>query len=394
MRKCKRCCLWALPLALLLGVLAFAVGKNRIDNDFTGKSRVALDTAGLTGVSTKSDWGGLTLRGPLALKTEALTAVAGMKNFSEVHNVRYVDDLSAAPTTTTTAAATTSSAAPTTVTTTAPAPSTTAAATTTSTAAATTVATTVAPAPVSVDVTADAAAKSVTLTGFVATDAAKASIVNAAVAAFGQANVIDQLTVKAGTPAAGVDGAVNQLATVIGAFGTKVDKGTAHLSDTKLTITGTGFTSQAATDANALIDAAKAAGVTVNGTIAAPAVPDSATLQARLRDLLGRSGINFASGSPDITAESQGILDTAAQSILLVPGVNLQVAGHTDNVGSASSNQTLSQQRADAVRQYLVGKGVPAGQLTAAGFGASQPIAANDAPEGRAQNRRIEFNVQ
>ena len=394
MRKCKRCCLWALPLALLLGVLAFAVGKNRIDNDFTGKSRVALDTAGLTGVSTKSDWGGLTLRGPLALKTEALTAVAGMKNFSEVHNVRYVDDLSAAPTTTTTAAATTSSAAPTTVTTTAPAPSTTAAATTTSTAAATTVATTVAPAPVSVDVTADAAAKSVTLTGFVATDAAKASIVNAAVAAFGQANVIDQLTVKAGTPAAGVDGAVNQLATVIGAFGTKVDKGTAHLSDTKLTITGTGFTSQAATDANALIDAAKAAGVTVNGTIAAPAVPDSATLQARLRDLLGRSGINFASGSPDITAESQGILDTAAQSILLVPGVNLQVAGHTDNVGSASSNQTLSQQRADAVRQYLVGKGVPAGQLTAAGFGASQPIAANDSPEGRAQNRRIEFNVQ
>ena len=393
MKKCKRCWLWALPLTLLLGVLAFAIGKNRIDDDFTDKSRAALDVAGLQGVSTNSNWGGITLRGPAALKTEALTAVLTMKNHGDVHNFRYVDDGSAAPTTTTAAAATTSSAA-TTVATTVPAPSTTAAATTTSTAAATTVATTVAPAPLSVDVTADAAAKSVTLTGFVATDAEKASIVAAAVAAFGQANVIDQLTVKAGTPAAGVDGAVAQLGTLIGAFGSKVNNGTAHLSDTKLTVTGTGFTAQGATDANALLDAAKAAGVTVNGMIAAPAAPDSATLQARLRDLLGRSGINFASGLSDITAESQGILDTAAQSILQVPGVNLQVAGHTDNVGSAASNQTLSQQRADAVRQYLVGKGVPAGQLTAAGFGASQPIAANDSPEGRAQNRRIEFNVQ
>lgn len=393
MKKCKRCCLWALPLALLLGVLAFAIGKTIVDDDFTDKSRAALDVAGLQGVSTKSNWGGITLSGPAALKTEALTAVLTMKNHGDVHNFRYVDNGSAAPTTTTTAAATTSSAA-TTVATTVPAPSTTAAATTTSTAAATTVATTVAPAPLSVDVTADAAAKSVTLTGFVATDAEKASIVAAAVAAFGQANVIDQLTVKAGTPAAGVDGAVAQLGTLIGAFGSKVNNGTAHLSDIKLTVTGTGFTSQAATDANALLDAAKAAGVTVDGTIAAPAAPDSATLQARLRDLLGRSGINFASGFSDITAESQGILDTAAQSILQVPGINLQVAGHTDNVGSASSNQTLSQQRADAVRQYLVGKGVPAGQLTAAGFGASQPIAANDSPEGRAQNRRIEFNVQ
>ena len=394
MKKCKRCCLWALPIALLLGVLAFAIGRTIVDDDFTDKSRAALDVAGLQGVSTKSNWGGITLRGPAALKTEALTAVLTMKNHGDVHNFRYIDDGSAAPTTTTTAAATTSSAAPTTVATTVPAPSTTAAATTTSTAAATTVATTVAPAPLSVDVTADAAAKSVTLTGFVATDAEKASIVAAAVAAFGQANVIDQLTVKAGTPAAGVDGAVAQLGTLIGAFGSKVSNGTAQLSDTKLTVTGTGFTAQAATDANALLDAAKAAGVTVNGTIATPAAPDSATLQARLRDLLGRSGINFASGLSDITAESQGILDTAAQSILQVPGVNIQAAGHTDNVGSAASNQSLSQQRAEAVRQYLVGKGVPAGQLTAAGFGASQPIAANDAPEGRAQNRRIEFNVQ
>ena len=50
--------------------------------------------------------------------------------------------------------------------------------------------------------------------------------------------------------------------------------------------------------------------------------------------------------------------------------------------------------RAGAVVTYLVGKGVPAGQLTAAGFGLTQPIASNDTPEGRAQNRRIEFNVQ
>ena len=72
----------------------------------------------------------------------------------------------------------------------------------------------------------------------------------------------------------------------------------------------------------------------------------------------------------------------------------MQVGGHTDNVGSPAGNQTLSEQRANAVLGYLVGKGVPAAQLTAVGFGPTQPIADNTTADGRGSNRRIEFTVQ
>jgi OmpA-OmpF porin, OOP family len=159
-------------------------------------------------------------------------------------------------------------------------------------------------------------------------------------------------------------------------------------------VSGTGFSKLAADDANAVLTAAGTAGVKVTGTVAAPAAPDAAALQTGLADLLGRSGINFASGSAEITAESASILDTASQSILQLPGVKIEIGGHTDNVGSAASNQSLSDRRANAVLNYIVGKGVPADQLTAVGFGDTQPIVPNDTDEGRAQNRRIEFKVQ
>ena len=216
----------------------------------------------------------------------------------------------------------------------------------------------------------------------------------AASGVFGATNVVDQLTVRSATASPAIATAITQLGEVIKAFGSRVDAGQAHLVDTTLTVSGTAFTKEAADGANFVVQAAKNAGLTTSGTIAAPAAPDPAQLQQRLRDLLGRSGINFESGSAAITLESQVILDTASQSILSIPGVNVQIGGHTDNVGSPAGNQTLSEQRANAVLDYLVGKGVPAAQLTAVGFGQTQPIADNTTAEGRASNRRIEFTVQ
>ena len=75
------------------------------------------------------------------------------------------------------------------------------------------------------------------------------------------------------------------------------------------------------------------------------------------------------------------------------PQVRLTVKGHTDAVGDANANKTLSQQRAQAVVDYLVSRGVNPGQLQAIGFGSEQPIAANATPEGQFKNRRIEFEV-
>jgi outer membrane protein OmpA-like peptidoglycan-associated protein len=75
------------------------------------------------------------------------------------------------------------------------------------------------------------------------------------------------------------------------------------------------------------------------------------------------------------------------------PGLNVQVEGHTDNVGSDEYNEKLSQQRAETVREFLVTQGVGSGNVTAQGFGKTQPVASNDTASGRQLNRRVELVV-
>lgn len=102
-------------------------------------------------------------------------------------------------------------------------------------------------------------------------------------------------------------------------------------------------------------------------------------------------GVNFETGKAVLTAESQAILDPVAASLVANPEVRVEVGGHTDNTGSAATNTRLSQQRAAAVRQYLIDRGVAADRLTARGYGPSQPVAPNTTADGRAQNRRVEL---
>ena len=75
------------------------------------------------------------------------------------------------------------------------------------------------------------------------------------------------------------------------------------------------------------------------------------------------------------------------------PRVAIRINGHTDDVGDAADNQTLSQGRAEAVRAYLVQAGIDPDRLTALGFGETRPMASNDTPEGRARNRRTAFEI-
>jgi outer membrane protein OmpA-like peptidoglycan-associated protein len=79
--------------------------------------------------------------------------------------------------------------------------------------------------------------------------------------------------------------------------------------------------------------------------------------------------------------------------VIAHPGLKLEVEGHTDSVGSDDYNQRLSERRADSVRSYLVGQGVPSNVITAKGFGESRPVASNDNGSGRQQNRRVELVV-
>jgi len=104
-------------------------------------------------------------------------------------------------------------------------------------------------------------------------------------------------------------------------------------------------------------------------------------------------GINFELNSAKIETMSYPVLDEAARALKNSPRTVVEIGGHTDSTGKAALNQTLSQKRADAVRNYLVSRGVAASQITIKGYGAAYPIASNEAAEGRAKNRRIEFKI-
>lgn len=103
-------------------------------------------------------------------------------------------------------------------------------------------------------------------------------------------------------------------------------------------------------------------------------------------------GVNFATGSAEITDEFARVLDGAAQLIGEHPEIQLlEVQGHTDNTGTDAINDPLSQARADAVRNYLVSRGVDPSRLVAKGFGSNKPVASNATEQGRYQNRRIDI---
>jgi OOP family OmpA-OmpF porin len=119
----------------------------------------------------------------------------------------------------------------------------------------------------------------------------------------------------------------------------------------------------------------------------APAPPPPTQQRLVLR------GVNFATNSAAIDPASAVVLDVAAEQLVARKGVRVVVEGHTDSTGSDAYNQALSQRRADSVLEYLVRKGVPAGRLSARGFGESNPIASNDTAEGRALNRRVALEV-
>jgi outer membrane protein OmpA-like peptidoglycan-associated protein len=102
-------------------------------------------------------------------------------------------------------------------------------------------------------------------------------------------------------------------------------------------------------------------------------------------------GVQFDTGSSHLAANP--MLDETARILRDHPNAKVRVEGHTDREGTGANNRALSQQRADAVKNYLVRKGVKTGQLTAAGMSELNPIADNGTAEGRADNRRVELII-
>lgn len=103
--------------------------------------------------------------------------------------------------------------------------------------------------------------------------------------------------------------------------------------------------------------------------------------------------VTFATGSALVQAGFQDELALVARNLLAHPNSTIEVVGHTDDVGSASYNQDLSERRARAVADVLIAEGVPSWRIATRGMGLNQPVASNATEAGRAQNRRVEIVI-
>ena len=109
--------------------------------------------------------------------------------------------------------------------------------------------------------------------------------------------------------------------------------------------------------------------------------------------IVSMSDVLFDTGKYSLKPGAREKLAKVAGILIAYPGLNIAVGGYTDNVGGDAMNQTLSENRAGAVRSYLVEEGVLTGSVTSQGFGDASPVASNDNSAGRQENRRVELVV-
>lgn len=102
-------------------------------------------------------------------------------------------------------------------------------------------------------------------------------------------------------------------------------------------------------------------------------------------------GINFDSAKSAVSADSEPVLSQVRDMLAAHPDLKIGIEGHTDNVGGQAANLVLSQQRAAAVKAWLVKSGIAADRLSTSGYGDNRPLAANDTDDGRGKNRRVEL---
>lgn len=225
----------------------------------------------------------------------------------------------------------------------------------------------------------------VVASGTVADEASKAAVLARLREVYGADKVVDQVTVGPVSTPANWSGHVQKLITP----GLKqVSRGQLKIDGTTVSVRGEvanealrqRIASDFATSLNPTY--------TVNNGLRVTAAD-----QGMLDRTLANRIVEFESGQAVLTPSGKSILDEMGAAMLKMKGQKVEIIGHTDNIGLRASNQNLSQARAEAVRNYLSGKGVPADALVASGQGPDRPIASNDTPEGRARNRRIEFRM-
>jgi OOP family OmpA-OmpF porin len=238
----------------------------------------------------------------------------------------------------------------------------------------------------------DPVAVTLTLTGYVPDNSVHGAIVAAAGRKFFNEKVVDNLKDSVGAPA-GFAGAV---VPALGAL-SRLSTGTLVVSDREVNLSGDSFyeTAPAQIRGNLIRDFPQGWQLKADISVKPAAAPVDATVcQQLFSELLAKGTIRFESGRSTLDPDSSGLLDRLVETALRCPTTNVEIAGHTDTDGENASNQALSERRAQAVVDYLVKAGLPAGRFTAMGYGSTQPVATNETDQGKAQNRRIEFSVR
>jgi OOP family OmpA-OmpF porin len=196
---------------------------------------------------------------------------------------------------------------------------------------------------------------------------------------------------RAGGAPRGFDSAVSVALSILG----RMKEGRAKLTGTELTVTGETFTQALRDTLTTRVENGLPPGFTGSAAITAPVLEPVAPNRCGplVAARMDGAKIQFESAKSVIREESFGLLDEITGIVLRCPETRLEVNGHTDSDGRDTYNQRLSEARANAVRTYLIEGGVDALRVRARGFGETEPIADNETDEGKALNRRIEFEV-
>lgn len=220
--------------------------------------------------------------------------------------------------------------------------------------------------------------------GAVPNEMAKQEILNKLYTTYGRENVVDKIQVKMVSAPSGWS---SNVSSAINDDLKKVKQGSLTVRGTQVNLTGK------VTNLNDIQPATQrlqslVPNYKVNAQLSVNAA-EQQIIDATLKNRI----IEFESGSTVLATSGTQILDEMAVALNKVGGKKVKIIGHTDSSGDPAKNLSLSQERAIAVKNYLVGKNINADSMSTEGLGPNKPVADNTTPEGRKKNRRIEFEV-
>lgn len=228
-------------------------------------------------------------------------------------------------------------------------------------------------------------AQPILIEGAVPNEKIKAEILAKAYSIYGQQNVVDQIQVRQVTTPSNW---INTVTKVINDDLKKVKQGNLTVNGTEIKLTGKLSNPEDLQTTQVKFQSLTPVNFHLNTQLSLNQA-EQQIIDTALKNRI----IEFESGSAILAASGVQILDEMAVVLKRVRGKKVKILGHTDSSGDADKNIILSQQRADAVKTYLIHKNIPAESLSTEGLGSNKPVADNTTVEGRKKNRRIEFEV-